>query len=141
MPGSEIDHLIFMYLDKSWIHESITWLSCTLIIHEGITWFSCTLINHEFMNSWKHHLIFMYLDKSWIHEFMKAWNYTFILLFYLYNLISHWLNISCFQSVRGGIPRNFNLTVLQNLPRASNRNCNTNTRQVETCYTRHMKAR
>ena len=34
-------HLIFMYLDKSWIHESITW-------------FSCTLISHEFMNSWIH---------------------------------------------------------------------------------------
>ena len=33
---------------------------------------------------------------------MKTWKYTSILLFYLYNSVSHWLNISCLQTVRGG---------------------------------------
>ena len=84
MPGSEIDHLIFMYLDKSWIHESITWFSCTLISHdswiyESITWFSCTLISHEFMNSWKHEscrhkcLVVKLISLS---RFLKVWRHT-----------------------------------------------------------------
>ena len=66
MPGSEIDHLIFMYLDKSWIHESITW-------------FSCTLISHEFMNSWKHEscrhkcLVVKLISLS---RFLKVWRHT-----------------------------------------------------------------
>ena len=89
-------HLIFMYLDKSWIHENTTWFSCTLIIAVQmllsyfITWFSCTLISHEFMNSWKHHLIFMYLDKSWIHEFMNSWKHENILLYFYFTYITQY---------------------------------------------------
>jgi hypothetical protein len=33
---------------------------------------------------------------------MKTWKHTFILLFYLYNTLSLWLNISCLQTVKGG---------------------------------------
>ena len=49
------------------------------------------------------------------HEIMKTWKYTFILLLYLYNSMSLWLNISCLQTVRGGRHLKLNLTGLQNL--------------------------
>ena len=46
---------------------------------------------------------------------MKTWKYTFILLIYLSNSVSFWLNISCLQTVRGGRHVEFNFGWWKNI--------------------------